>query len=212
MSLHRLIGGGQRAAIGASLLTWTVLIPTALMAGTIGGTVVIGSVVIPVPICDCYFSAVQTVPILTVAALLGILSRAAFSWHETDWRSFSVYVVGALPSAILGAPIFIEIDAALIHRLLGLFILLMIAASRLMARFALKVMPRLLFPIGAARGLLSGVVGAVGPINAPFFLGYGLVKGAYLATEGWAPPRSTQRNPSCTAGSPLLSVFLLRPD
>jgi uncharacterized membrane protein YfcA len=59
----------------------------------------------------------------------------------------------------------------------------MIPASRLMARFAMKVMLWQLFPIGVAMGLLSGVVGTVGPINAPFFLGYGLVKGAYLATE-----------------------------
>lgn len=34
-------------------------------------------------------------------------------------------------------------------------------------------------------GLLSGVVGTLGPINAPFFLAYGLVKGAYLATEAF---------------------------
>jgi uncharacterized membrane protein YfcA len=32
-------------------------------------------------------------------------------------------------------------------------------------------------------GLLSGIVGTVAPINAPFLLAYGLVKGAYLATE-----------------------------
>ena len=189
-----LIDRGQNVVFRESLLTWLVLIPIALVAGTIGGTVGFGSAVILIPICVYYFGAVQTVPILTIAALLGNLSRAAFSWHETDWRAFGVYVAGAVPSAILGALIFIEIDAALIHRLLGLFILLMIPASRLMARFALKVMLWQLFPIGVAMGLLSGVVGTVGPINAPFFLGYGLVKGAYLATEalGAAAVHSTK--------------------
>ncbi|AZG78805.1 sulfite exporter TauE/SafE family protein [Methylocystis rosea] len=178
-----LIDHGQSIVFRESLLTWLVLIPIALVAGTVGGTVGFGSAVILIPICVYYFGASPTVPILTVAALLGNLSRAAFSWRETDWLACGVYVAGALPSAILGALIFIEIDAALIHRLLGLFILLMIPASRLMARFAMKVMLWQLFPIGVAMGLLSGVVGTVGPINAPFFLGYGLVKGAYLATE-----------------------------
>jgi uncharacterized membrane protein YfcA len=178
-----LIDPGQSVVFRESLLTWLVLIPIALVAGTVGGTVGFGSAVILIPICVYYFGASPTVPILTVAALLGNLSRAAFSWRETDWLACGVYVAGALPSAILGALIFIEIDAALIHRLLGLFILMMIPASRLMARFAMKVMLWQLFPIGVAMGLLSGVVGTVGPINAPFFLGYGLVKGAYLATE-----------------------------
>jgi uncharacterized membrane protein YfcA len=178
-----LIDPGQSVVFRESLLTWLVLIPIALVAGTVGGTVGFGSAVILIPICVYYFGASPTVPILTVAALLGNLSRAAFSWRETDWLACGVYVAGALPSAILGALIFIEIDAALIHRLLGLFILLMIPASRLMARFAMKVMLWQLSPIGVAMGLLSGVVGTVGPINAPFFLGYGLVKGAYLATE-----------------------------
>ena len=37
--------------------------------------------------------------------------------------------------------------------------------------------------IGAVIGFLTGIVVSSGPINAPFFLAYGLVKGAYLATE-----------------------------
>ena len=32
-------------------------------------------------------------------------------------------------------------------------------------------------------GYITGIVVSTGPINAPFFLAYGLVKGAYLATE-----------------------------
>lgn len=85
--------------------------------------------------------------------------------------------------AALGASIFIALDAALLHRLLGGFILLMIPARRWAARRAMTVRRIHLLPLGAAMGLLSGVVGTVGPINAPFFLAYGLVKGAYLATE-----------------------------
>jgi uncharacterized membrane protein YfcA len=32
-------------------------------------------------------------------------------------------------------------------------------------------------------GFVTGLVVSTGPINAPFFLAYGLVKGAYLSTE-----------------------------
>jgi len=37
--------------------------------------------------------------------------------------------------------------------------------------------------VGAGIGFLSGMVASTGPINTPFFLAYGLIKGAYLATE-----------------------------
>lgn len=164
-------------------LLWIPLLSIALVAGTIGGVVGFGSAVILLPVCAYAFGASQAVPILTVAALLGNLSRAAFSWRETDWPAVGFYVLGAIPAAMAGSFIFVELDTALIHRLLGAFILLMIPARRWAARRSLAIRRWYLLPVGAAMGLLSGVVGTAGPVNAPFFLAYGLVKGAYLATE-----------------------------
>jgi uncharacterized membrane protein YfcA len=40
--------------------------------------------------------------------------------------------------------------------------------------------------IGAAASFLSALVGSVGPLMAPLFLAYGLVKGAYIGTEALA--------------------------
>jgi uncharacterized membrane protein YfcA len=37
--------------------------------------------------------------------------------------------------------------------------------------------------VGAVIGYLTGIVVSTGPINTPFFLAYGLTKGAFLATE-----------------------------
>ena len=166
-------------AIPIDWWAWAAVLPIAVLAGTIGGIVGFGSAVILIPVCAYFFGATQTVPILTIAALIGNLSRAAFSWQETDWRAVGVYCAAA------GAFIFVEIDAAPIQRLLGLLILLMVPASRLVAGLSFKVQLWQLFPVGAFMGLLSGVVGTVGPVNAPFFLSYGLVKGAYLATEAF---------------------------
>jgi hypothetical protein len=36
---------------------------------------------------------------------------------------------------------------------------------------------------GAGVGYLSGIVASTGPLNTPFFLAYGLVKGAFVSTE-----------------------------
>ncbi len=40
--------------------------------------------------------------------------------------------------------------------------------------------------VGALIGFLTGIVVSTGPINTPFFLALGLVKGAYLSTEAMA--------------------------
>ena len=164
-------------------LLWLALLTAALLAGTIGGVVGVGSAVILLPVWAYAFGAAQAVPILTVAALIGNLSRAAFSWAETDWCAVRIYVLGAVPAADVGALIFIELDATLIHRMLGAFILATIPARRWATPRDMRIERWHLLPLGAFMGLLSGVVGTVGPINAPFFLAYGLVKGAYLATE-----------------------------
>ena len=38
-------------------------------------------------------------------------------------------------------------------------------------------------PLGLVSGGMSALLGTVGPFMAPFFLAYGLVKGAYIGTE-----------------------------
>ena len=40
-------------------------------------------------------------------------------------------------------------------------------------------------PVGAVTGFLTGLVGAVGPLLAPFYLGYGLVTGAFVGTSSF---------------------------
>ena len=47
----------------------------------------------------------------------------------------------------------------------------------------MRFSPWHLAAIGAPVGFLTGVVVSTGPITVPVFMGYGLVKGAFLATE-----------------------------
>lgn len=164
-------------------LTFGLVLVAALAAGTIGGTVGFGSAVVLVPVLTAAFGATATVPLLTVCSLFGNASRAAFSWKEIEWRAAGWYVLGGAPAAALGARVFVEFDAAVVQRMLALFILAMIPAGRLANRLRWRVRPWQLLPVGAAMGFLSGLVGTTGPINAPFFLAAGLVKGAFLGTE-----------------------------
>jgi uncharacterized membrane protein YfcA len=58
-----------------------------------------------------------------------------------------------------------------------------IPARRWLLSRGLRIKAWHLALVGAGIGYLSGMVASTGPINTPFFLAYGLVKGAYLSTE-----------------------------
>jgi uncharacterized protein len=66
---------------------------------------------------------------------------------------------------------------------LGLFLLAAVPLRRwLIARGFRMTLPGMAV-VGAAIGFLTGMVASTGPINTPFFLGYGLTKGAFIASE-----------------------------
>ncbi len=85
--------------------------------------------------------------------------------------------------AALGARTLLVLDPRIVEGILGGLFLLMIPARRWLFARGMRVKAWHLTIVGAGIGFLSGMVASTGPINTPFFLAYGLVKGAYLATE-----------------------------
>jgi uncharacterized membrane protein YfcA len=70
-----------------------------------------------------------------------------------------------------------------VEGILGAMFLLMIPARRWLLARGLRINAWHMALVGAGIGFLSGMVASTGPINTPFYLAYGLVKGGYLATE-----------------------------
>ena len=75
------------------------------------------------------------------------------------------------------------LEPRLIEGILGAMFLVMIPARRWLLARGLRIEAWHLAVVGAGIGFLSGMVASTGPINTPFYLAYGLVKGGYLATE-----------------------------
>ena len=154
-----------------------------LAAGTLGGIVGFGSSVMLMPALVIVFGPREAVPIMAVASIMANASRVAAWWREVDWRVVAAYSATAAPAAALGAATLLALPTRSVEAVLGLFFIAMIPARRWMARREWRLRLWHLAVFGAGIGLLTGLVATTGPINAPFFLAYGLVKGAYLGTE-----------------------------
>jgi hypothetical protein len=164
-------------------LTWGVLIGTALVASTVGGVAGFGAGVILLPVAAWTLGIRVAVPVLTVTMLLGNVSRLWWSRGEIDRRVALRYLAGAVPATALGTLLFVGASSESLGRVIGAFLLASVPLRRLLQRGHWRV--RLAhFPlVGAAFGLLSAVVVTTGPAVTPFFLAYGLRRGAYIATE-----------------------------
>ena len=159
------------------------MLAVGLAAGTISGIVGFGSSIMLMPVLVLFFGPLHAVPIMAIAAILANLSRVLIWWREIDWRAVAAYSITGVPAAALGARTLLVLPPRLIEGALGLFFLGIIPARRWLQARGYRLGPRHLLVIGAVVGFLTGIVVTTGPITAPIFLAYGLVKGAFIATE-----------------------------
>jgi len=154
-----------------------------LVAGTVGGVVGFGTSIMLMPALVLVFGPREAVPIMAIAAIFANAARVLAWWRDVDWRVTAAYSVTAIPAAVLGARTLLSLEPGLVELLLGLFFIGMIGLRRWIARQQWLLRLWHMAAVGALIGYVTGVVVSTGPINAPFFLAYGLVKGAYLGTE-----------------------------
>lgn len=129
------------------------------------------------------FGPRQAVPMMAVASIIANASRVAAWWRDIDWRTTLAYSATGMPAAALGARTLLVLPADAVEAVLSVFFIAMIPVRRWMARQDWKLNRWHMAAVGAGIGFLTGIVASTGPLNAPFFLVHGLVKGAYLGTE-----------------------------
>jgi uncharacterized protein len=164
-------------------MIWLAVLGLGLIAGTLSGIVGFGASIMLMPALMLTFGPHEAVPIMAMAALMANLARVLVWWREIDWRANAYYCATAVPAAALGARTLLILDPRLVESILGALFLLMIPARRWLHARGMRTKAWHLTLVGAGIGFLSGMVASTGPINTPFFLAYGLVKGGYLATE-----------------------------
>jgi hypothetical protein len=79
--------------------------------------------------------------------------------------------------------LFAKAPLSALTRLLGGFLILLVLLKHSRRKQLFRPTLRQFAVIGAGSSLLSALLGSIGPLMAPLFLAYGLIKGAYIGTE-----------------------------
>ena len=162
---------------------WLLVAAAALVASGLAAIAGTGGGIILLPVLVAVFGVREAVPMYAVAQFIGNLSRVGFNWRLVQFRVVLWFCLGAVPAAVLGAWLFTRIPDGQLLRILGAFLVASVIwrhwGNRPPASFSVKRF----VPIGAVFAVISGIVGSAGPFLAPFFLTFGLVKGAFIGTE-----------------------------
>ncbi|MFI5002608.1 MAG: sulfite exporter TauE/SafE family protein [Reyranellales bacterium] len=164
-------------------MIYALVLVVGYVAGTVSGIVGTGATIILLPVLVFAFGPRQAIPIMAIVALMSNFAKITSWWKEIDWRACAAYAAGGIPGAAVGARTMLMLPPSVVDVALGVFFLVMIPGRRWLAARAFKIGPLALFFAGGAIGFLTGVVVSTGPISVPVFSAYGLVKGAFIATE-----------------------------
>jgi uncharacterized membrane protein YfcA len=141
-----------------------------------------GGGVLLLPVFAALFGLRVAVPVLTLTQLVSNAARVGLNHRHLDWPVIRSFALGAVPTAAGAGLVFATAPLVALQRVLGAFLIAAVAWRRLRPR-PRRPAVRSFVAIGAASGTGSALLGSVGPMTAPFFLAYGLVKDAYIGTE-----------------------------
>ena len=167
----------------SELLTVGVVTLAALVASLIAAVAGFGGAVIMLPVLVWAVGIQDAIPVLTIAQLMGNLWRVLLNRTQLNWSVVKRFAIGVVPAATVGGIIFATAPGAALVRALGVFLVLIVVYRHTPWGKHTRMTLRGFIPLGAAAGTISAIFGTTGPVTAPFFLAFGLIKGAYIGTE-----------------------------
>ncbi|MCE2389975.1 MAG: sulfite exporter TauE/SafE family protein [Proteobacteria bacterium] len=132
-----------------------------------------------------FFDPIVAIPLHGVVQLVSNSTRSIVQRRHLAWGIVRWYALPLLPLALAGVYVALSIPAVLGKALIGAFVLVATlrpgwlrirppGAGGVARRFAL---------LGSATGFLSSLIGATGPLIAPFFLDLGLSRQSVVGTK-----------------------------
>lgn len=164
------------------MLELIFLFLAAFIAAALSGAAGFGGALLLLPLLMAMVGVAHAVPLLTIAQLIGNLSRVGFGFRQIHWRPVTLFLLGAIPFSLWGAASFVQLPKDMLTRAIGAAILVFVAL-KYVGVLKHKANSASLVMGGSAVGFLSGLVGSAGPLGAAIFLSLGLPPVAYIASE-----------------------------
>lgn len=141
-----------------------------------------GGGVLLLPVFTALFGLRAAVPMLTLTQIGSNAGRAWLNRGELKRPVIGWFALGAVPAAVAGALLLASAPLTGLKRGLGAFLIAVVIWRHLRPRLGMRG-AKGFCAVGGVSGLVSALVGSAGPLTAPFFLAYGLTRGAYIGTE-----------------------------
>jgi len=169
------MGPGELAAIGGTVFVTAVL---SGVLGMAGGIALLGVLLV-------YLPPLVAIPLHGVIQLVSNGSRAIVQREHARFDWIGWYTLPLIPAGLLGLRVAQALPETLVEAAIGVVVL---AATWLPSRRSggatTARRPRArFFTLGAATGFLNMVLGAIGPMIDPFFLGLGLSRQGIVGTK-----------------------------
>src|SRR3990167_8616853 len=95
----------------------------AFFASTLAAAAGFGGSAVLLPALVLVFGVRDAIPILTVAQLIGNLSRVWFNRGELEFRVVGWFALGGVPAALVGGFLFASAPLSFLTRILGIFLI-----------------------------------------------------------------------------------------
>lgn len=154
----------------------------ALLTGILHGATGMAGGIVMAAILSHVIGIKVAVPVMTVALILSHLSRSIMYARETDWAIARRVLLFGCPTIVMGALIFSRISPTTIAVIFSLFLALSIPVKHWARRHDIRTGPKLLAAASSVWGMLAGNVIGPGFFLAPFLLGTGMDRLAFVGT------------------------------
>jgi len=122
------------------------------------------------------------VPIMTCALLFSHASRIGLYWNDTDWPIARRVLLFGLPMTVVGALIFTVLHAQVVALIFAAVLVLSFPIKFWVHAKGMRTGPKTLAAASSVWGILAGNVAGPGFFLAPFLLGTGMNRLAFVGS------------------------------
>ncbi|MEG2252947.1 MAG: sulfite exporter TauE/SafE family protein, partial [Clostridia bacterium] len=140
-------------------MMYLVLLLTSFIAALVSGAAGFGGSLLILPIVTSLLGAEVAVPVLTLAQLIGNVSRMSTGFKQIEWKSVGLFCTTALPLAALGAFGFSILPKDIVTRCIGAALIALVF-FKMKNIFTGKRSGKTLLIGGAITGAVSGLAGS----------------------------------------------------